>query len=422
MSEFSGHSVSESNRPIVPLQAWISSVFTYNGSMIKYALIVFIVLVHRTCYLLSITPELYINILHQDLAQVLLHNLPYSNFEDKTFDVAIWMRSRVSSPTNTWELKATTSNFTLGDRFMPSFCSCHMNIAWNSDYAFDLRAVLRVDSSESHLKQTVPLLNGVFPSMADEVHHKPSTDKEDFYTIDIWENPSDEVMHGRAQELAVLLRNFLTYAESSTETIHNVRKGFSGENFQRFLNAIGTIPRTKYLEVGIYNGSSLTTILGNNNDLDAVAIDIWDASGVWDTSSAAAAMKTAVISQVASNHNKTGRVHIIHDSCWNIRSNTIKSLLQGPANVYFYDAGHSVFDHFLSLGHFLAAMDNVFIFLVDDWNWNNVRKPTLAALQLYQLEIVMKIEVTTLISARMFDSKIIGSWHNGMAAFILRKS
>ena len=84
--------------------------------------------------------------------------------------------------------------------------------------------------------------------------------------------------------------------------------------------------------------------------------------------------------------------------------------------MYFYDAGHSYGDHFLSFSHFITAMDNVFVFIVDDWNWKMVQEGTKTAMALYSIEVVASVEVGTVPL-----EGIQGSWHNGMIAYVVRK-
>jgi len=57
------------------------------------------------------------------------------------------------------------------------------------------------------------------------------------------------------------------------------------------------------------------------------------------------------------------------------------------------------------------------LYIVDDWNWENVRHGTLQGLESLGIRIVGKIEIVA-------TSKTIGRqsrWHNGYAFFILEK-
>ena len=70
----------------------------------------------------------------------------------------------------------------------------------------------------------------------------------------------------------------------------------------------------------------------------------------------------------------------------------------------------------------IAALANKFILIVDDWNWNQVRKGTIDAIKDENLKIVAKLEIRTTIDDS--SSLITGQnsdWHQGCAFFVLEK-
>lgn len=364
----------------------------------------------------SFVPEVFLNRVDYSTIQVYLHHIPCAAYHDRTFDVSIWDIGQTSPDSvETRRLLATINDFMLEDTTQPSFCTCHMYINF-AEGAHTFRAILRFGSSIESLKSIPPVSEAILPSLMDELRiYKANT--ADYYEIVTWLSPTIESASVKAKEYAGLLLDFLQQAEAGETQIQNVREGYSGKHFQVFLNLIGGIPDTRYLEVGVYNGSSLISILENNNALSAVAVDIWDPQ-----SEEATKMKNEVITTVQNKYNQSGNVHILHDSCWNVTSGRVMNLLGGPVNVYFYDAGHSVSDHFLSVGQFFSAMDEVFIFIVDDWNWNIVQKGTLTAMELYPIKVVAKVEITTVVGKALRDLDLTGSWHNGMVAYVLQKT
>ena len=390
----------------------------------------------------SYVSGVYLNRIHLNHVQIYLHLVPRTAFEERSFDVSIWYKKQSNinmvekemsvglgesvESDEQWQHLATMNNFYLDESSTPNFCSCYTYFTFDQGL-FDFRAVLRFGNDEAELKNTPPSVKSILPSFSDEIQVFP-TESDDYYTISKWTNP--DVSDGRAKDLSNLLFDFLDKAEASTtssgkvvgdttpslETV--VRKGWSGQKFQMFMNSIGSISGTTYLEVGIYNGSSLISILDGNN-IKAVAIDIWDVNDP-----IASAMKEDVTSFVHTmyNHSAGSDVHILHTDCWTVTPRKVKQLLGGASvNVYFYDAGHTVSDHFLSFAHFYSAMDDTFIFIVDDWNWPVVRKGTYEAMAMYPIEIVSQIEITTLQSPSTLNKGMSNSWHNGMMAFVLVK-
>ena len=61
-------------------------------------------------------------------------------------------------------------------------------------------------------------------------------------------------------------------------------------------------------------------------------------------------------------------------------------------NIYLYDGSHHYEDHFDSIKFALPALSKKFIFIVDDWNWIQVRQGTFDSIEISILEIVSKLE------------------------------
>ena len=190
---------------------------------------------------------------------------------------------------------------------------------------------------------------------------------------------------------------------------NSIRHGFSAKMFQHFINNIASYPSTRYLEVGIYNGSSLTAVLENNNDVTALAIDSFDPSFHLTN----LGMKEEVLAAV-SDHVNRGQLKVVISDCWDVSLPVITDFYNGrTADVYFYDAGHEYADHFMSLTKFITVTDKTFIFMVDDWNWPNVKRGTYDAIRTLQLDIVYAMEVVT------GDNHPY--WHNGVGVFVMHR-
>jgi hypothetical protein len=310
-----------------------------------------------------------------------------------------------------WQLGGTYSSFTLEYRVDPSFCNGYEYVDF-SEGNFNVKGVLRMGTST---RSPPPIASSHNPRLVDEIQIR-SLPVDDYYTVKNWTYITPELTGSRSEQLTVLLLDYLGQAEASENALDNVRAGYSGRKFQNFMNLIGGIPDTRYLEVGVFNGSSLISILEGNNPSGVVAVDLWDPADPEVTT-----MKNQVVSYVQGRYNQSGNVHILHQSCWEVRPSTVTALLGGPVTVYFYDAGHSLTDHYLALAHYYAALTDEFIFIVDDWNWSMVRKGTYAALELFPVQIVAQIEITTTVGDALRRQGATGSWHMGMTAFVIRK-
>ena len=83
-------------------------------------------------------------------------------------------------------------------------------------------------------------------------------------------------------------------------------------------------------------------------------------------------------------------------------------------NVYLYDGEHKEEDHYKAFTHFAHALDDVFIALVDDWNWQEVRNGTRRAFADLGFDVLWEKEVLT---PTNFD----GDWWNGSYLAIVAK-
>ncbi len=87
-----------------------------------------------------------------------------------------------------------------------------------------------------------------------------------------------------------------------------------------------------------------------------------------------------------------------------------------------YDGDHKESCHRLALTHYISNMTDIFIYVVDDWNWECVRAGTLKAIQelglttLYEKEIRLTWDDTH--TPQPLASE---TWHNGIYVAVLKK-
>ena len=96
----------------------------------------------------------------------------------------------------------------------------------------------------------------------------------------------------------------------------------------------------------------------------------------------------------------------------------------GKFNIYCYDALHDEKDQYDGITIVQPALDNVFILIIDDWNWPGVRKGTFDAINDLNLNIISKIEVRTTQDNSM-PKLFLGQysdWHNGYFIAVCEKS
>ena len=187
-------------------------------------------------------------------------------------------------------------------------------------------------------------------------------------------------------------------------------EGMSGRRYRLFINAlIRLVPNPRYLEVGVWAGSTLCSAIAGNK-VQAVAIDNWSQfSGTRE--------------RLLENLKQFGagsEVTVIERDFRELRFGDY-----GRFNVYLYDGPHSAADQHDGLAMALPALDSEFVLIVDDWNWAEVRTGTRSVIDQLELEVVFAIEVRTTADDTHpahcgFEAKGT-DWHNGYFIAVLRK-
>lgn len=265
--------------------------------------------------------------------------------------------------------------------------------------------------------------NDVPPNMMDRINitqqeHKKLTIQETLHpdiNSDTF-NDNDRMMSSFLQESVEWANTVNVQSHLHGPVLQQRREpAFGGARFHLFFNIIGTLPELMYLEVGVFNGSSLFSVLNGNQATirHAVAVDSWRQQDAPFANTATSQIRDSVVDALQES-GYGSLVHLVVGSCWELEPGAVTRMMGGKANVYFYDAGHSPHDHFSSLVHFLHDLADSFIFLVDDWNWLSVQSGTLAAIDTLPVEVVSKIVIST-------GRREGHEWNNGLACFVLKK-
>ncbi len=94
----------------------------------------------------------------------------------------------------------------------------------------------------------------------------------------------------------------------------------------------------------------------------------------------------------------------------------------GPFDVYLYDGGHSYDSQYKAIAHFIATLAPLSVIVIDDWNWERVRKGTQDALRdldvdvIYRKEIILP-EVNDEATGKHDPAR--GSWWNGICIMLI---
>jgi hypothetical protein len=87
-----------------------------------------------------------------------------------------------------------------------------------------------------------------------------------------------------------------------------------------------------------------------------------------------------------------------------------------------YDGNHTNESHYNALLHYYTCLDDVFIFIVDDWNCKDVRDGTISCIQKLNLKILYEKEIRlTWDNSHTEASQASQTWWNGIYVVILQK-
>jgi hypothetical protein len=151
-----------------------------------------------------------------------------------------------------------------------------------------------------------------------------------------------------------------------------------------------------YLEIGTYMGSSLMAALYGNSHVLATAVDNF-------------CMKPKTRGHFFANV-KDLKFTFIEKDCF-----TIDPVELNEIDLYFYDGEHSCESQYKALTHFMPAMKNEFIYVVDDWNNTPVQEGTFKAIEDLGLDI---LEMEDRKKKLMKDT---AGWWCGIVVFKLAK-
>jgi hypothetical protein len=204
--------------------------------------------------------------------------------------------------------------------------------------------------------------------------------------------------------------------------------GMSGKKYRRFINRlVGRLPGPRYLEVGVHSGSTLCAAI-HGNDVDAVGIDNFELRYLVEDPNRQMIISADILGDPLKHLDRNlaqfqgrARVSIIQKDFREVDIMEFR-----PFDVYLFDGPHEEKDQYDGLVMALPAMADKFVYIVDDWNWEQVRKGTLTAIQDCELDWLLGLEIFTQVINMETDQAILeqaaysnkhffqnSDWHNG---------
>lgn len=177
-------------------------------------------------------------------------------------------------------------------------------------------------------------------------------------------------------------------------------EGMSGTKTRHFYNNLLNTENARYLEVGTWKGSSVCSAMCKNK-ANVVCIDNWSEFG---------GPKTEFLANFEKFKGEN-KASFIENDCFKVDVSELPKF-----NIYMYDGNHTNESHYKALLHYYNCLDDVFIFIVDDWDWEVVRDGTMKSIQKLNLKVLYEKEIRTI-----FNNTEAENWWNGIYVAILQK-
>ena len=215
-----------------------------------------------------------------------------------------------------------------------------------------------------------------------------------------WENPTSKLVKA-ALESAV--------QEQVLPTHISLIIGMSGLWYREFINKlIKSMPDPRYLEIGSWSGSTACSAIYRNK-LTATCIDNWSEFG---------GPRDEFFKNIESNTNKNVNFSFIESDFRQVDYAAI-----GTYNVYLFDGPHEYQDQKDGITIAQPALDDTYVLIVDDYNWEKVREGTLDGIKDLGHTIVDYIEIrTTEDNSHPHIPNHYSNWHNGYFIAVISKN
>jgi len=177
-------------------------------------------------------------------------------------------------------------------------------------------------------------------------------------------------------------------------------EGMSGMKYRTLINnLIEAIDDARYFEIGSWQGSTLCAAMYKNK-MSALAIDNWSQFG---------GPANKFFENIARFKGPDAALSFLNEDFRAVNFSTI-----GKFNVYLFDGPHEEHDQRDGVVRVQAALDDQFVLIVDDWNWEKVRRGTFAGIRDAGLRLDFAAEIrTTLDNTQPGFVGAASDWHNG---------
>jgi hypothetical protein len=202
--------------------------------------------------------------------------------------------------------------------------------------------------------------------------------------------------------------NSITLNTAIQESVFKI-EGMSGVYYRSFINnLIRNISDARYLEIGSWQGSTACSVISNNK-CKITCIDNWSQFG---------GPKQQFLENISVHTNENINFTFLEQNFLNVNYSAL-----GKFNVYLFDGPHTEVDQYNGICVALPALDDIYILIVDDWNWLAVRHGTHKAINKLNLNVLESVEIkTTQNNTQHGLCRQNSRWHNGYYIAVIDQS
>lgn len=187
-------------------------------------------------------------------------------------------------------------------------------------------------------------------------------------------------------------------------------EGMSGRKYRYFINKVLQLTEDpRYLEIGSWAGSTACAAL-YGNAAKALCIDNWSEFG---------GPKDVFLQNIDVIRTTAQIDFRFLESDFR----TVDYADIGKFNIFLFDGPHTEEDQRQGVALTGEALDDTYIFVVDDWNWEPVRLGTFSGIKHCNIDVICSIQVRTTQDnshPTLFGSQ--SDWHNGYFMAVCKKN
>lgn len=178
----------------------------------------------------------------------------------------------------------------------------------------------------------------------------------------------------------------------------------SGMKTRIFYNCLlANSKANKYLEIGTWKGITFCCTMMGNKHTESYVVDNWSQFN---------ATKRAFEDNCKKWLTQGEKVKLIDGDCY--AASTIEQI-PDEIDVLLYDGDHSYDAHARVLSHYITKCSPIFVFIVDDWNWEDVRRGTAQTLKESGVSVVYEKAIRlTQDNSHTPDKQAKEGWWNGI--------